>query len=376
LLGLLVEEFLWDPDDPRRTRHTIFGQTQAITTALLERGYALDVISDRRSRFPPRARYDLFFGGAIGFEGATRRLNADCIKIVRLEFAHWLFNNHASLGRSLAVQQRRGITPQAVMQLPNRAIELADYGVLLGNEFTYGTYAFAGKPIFELPNPALTRSPWSEDKDFDACRRRFIWLGSRCLAHQGLDRVLEAFAGMADFHLTVCGPVAEWPDFVAAYHKELHETPNIRLYGWIDITSPEFHALAGSSLCLVFPSCAEAQAGAVVSCMQAGLIPMVSRESGVDVDPDFGVLLPDCDVDTIARSVRELAERPVAELAAMARRTWEIAQAVYTPERYQAGFGAIIDRIVAEHPRLTAEGFIRLPALPDRPRQDPQIAVK
>jgi hypothetical protein len=60
----------------------------------------------------------------------------------------------------------------------------------------------------------------------------------------------------------------------------------------------------------------------------------------------------------------------------MARRTWEIAQAVYTPERYQAGFGAIIDRIVAEHPRLTAEGFIRLPALPDRPRQDPQIAVK
>ena len=33
------------------------------------------------------------------------------------------------------------------------------------------------------------------------------------MVHKGLDLVLEAFAGMPEYHLTVCGPVAKEKDF-------------------------------------------------------------------------------------------------------------------------------------------------------------------
>ena len=95
--------------------------------------------------------------------------------------------------------------------------------------------------------------------------------------------------------------------------------------------------------------------------MQAGLIPLVSRESGVDIDPDFGMILGDDSVAAVEAAVRSLAARPPAELAAMARRAWTVARATYTREHYRAVFGAAIERIVDEHPRPGFAGFVRMP---------------
>ena len=71
--------------------------------------------------------------------------------------------------------------------------------------------------------------PWPDQKDFDRCRNSFLWFGSNALVHKGLDRVLEAFAEMPEYHLTVCGPIHEERDFLATYHRELFDTPNIRM---------------------------------------------------------------------------------------------------------------------------------------------------
>ena len=68
---------------------------------------------------------------------------------------------------------------------------------------------------------------------------------------------------------------------MAAFRRELCETPNIETLGWVDIASPAFadlldaHRRAAS-----IPPAAEACCGTVVNSMQAGLIPLVSREVG------------------------------------------------------------------------------------------------
>jgi len=361
LLAHRIEGFLREHEDPLLKTHNHFGEAAAMAAGLLERGYVVDVISHMRRRFRPRERYDLFIGCRETFEEVAATLPADCVKVVHLDTAHWVYNNHASLGRSLEVQHRSGITPERHITVdPNSAIECADYATVLGNDFVYGTYAFSGKAIFEIANPATIASAWMPDKDFEACRRRFIWLGSRGLAHKGLGRVLEAFAGMQELHLTVCGPLAHEPEFCRAYRRELEHAPNIQVYGWIDVTSAAFRALARSSLGVVFPSCAEAQAGAVINCMQAGLIPLVSRQVGLDVSSEFGVLLCDDSVKGIREAVRRLAERGADELAAMSRSTWEMVQANHTHARYQKVFGATVDRILGERPDSSA-GFVRLP---------------
>jgi glycosyltransferase involved in cell wall biosynthesis len=172
--------------------------------------------------------------------------------------------------------------------------------------------------------------------------------------------VLEAFAGMPDHQLTVCGPLASEPQFCAAYNRELTRFPNIRALGWIDITGPEFAALSQQAVAHITPSCAEAQCGAVINCMASGLIPMVSRQVGMDVDPAFGVLMEDDSVAGIRQAVRALAKRSPEQLSGMARRAWEIAHEQHSIASYKAAVGGIVERILESHPRLGVSGFLRL----------------
>ena len=346
---------------PVPVRHNNLGEAVAMREALLGLGFAVDAISRERSRFRPRARYDLFVGARQNFARIAATLPPDCIKVAHLDTAHWLVNNAAVLSRELALRDRRGVAIDSHKFIGiNRAIETADYATLIGNDFDYESYAFAGKPVFEVPNPSAVTYPWFEDKDFAAARTRFLWIGSRGLVHKGLDLVLEAFARMPEVHLTVCGPIHEEPAFEAAFRRELYETPNIETLGWVDIASPAFAELLKRTVALVYPSAAEACCGTVVNSMQAGLIPVASRELGVDIDPDFGMILGDGSVAAVEAAVRSLAARPPADLAAMARRAWTVARASYTRERYGAVFGGAIERIVDEHPLPRFTGFVRM----------------
>lgn len=341
--------------------HNNIGEALAMRETLLGLGFAVDAISRERTRFRPRGRYDLFVGARQNFTRIAAALNPDCIKVVHLDTAHWLVNNAAVLCRELALRDRRGVAIDSHKFIAiNRAIEIADYATLLGNDFDHEGYAFAGKPVFEVPNPSAVSYPWFDDKDFARARGRFLWIGSHGLVHKGLDLVLEAFARLPDLHLTVCGPIHEEPAFEAAYRRELYATPNIETLGWVDIASPDFAERLKRTGALVYPSCAEACCGTVVNSMQAGLVPIVSRESGVDVAPDFGILLAGGSVGAVEAAVRGFAASPPAEVAAMARRAWTVARDRYTPERYRAAFGTAIERIVAEHPSPRFAGFVRM----------------
>jgi len=361
LLAHEIEGLLLPADAPAPVGHNNIGEARAMRETLLGLGFAVDVISRERARFRPRHRYDLFVGARQNFARIAATLPSDCIRVAHLDTAHWLVNNAAIFARELALRDRRGVAIDShkFIQI-NRAIETADYATLLGNDFDFDSYAFAGKPVFQVPNPSAVTYPWPGDKDFATAGGRFLWIGSQGLVHKGLDLALEAFARMPDLHLTVCGPIHQEPTFEAAYRRELYGTPNIETLGWVDITSPAFTERLRRTGALIYPSCAEACCGTVINSMQAGLIPLVSREAGVDVDASFGGLIADGTVHAVEAAARGFAARPPAEVAAMARRAWTVARARYTPERYRAAFATAIERIVAEHPRPRFAGFVRM----------------
>ena len=230
--------------------------------------------------------------------------------------------------------------------MPNLAIEYADCATVLGNEFTLDTFRYAKKPLYPVPIIPSASYPWPEGKDFEACRKRFLWFGSGGLVRKGLDLVLEAFAAMPDFHLTVCGPVCGDKDFERAYRTELYETANIETVGWVDIDGPEFRDICRNSVAMIYPSCAEGQCGGVVTCMHAGLIPVISYESGVDVH-DFGMILPDCSIQEIQNAVRRVSNLPASQLEQMARGAWEYARANHTREKFAQEYRKAVEHILA-----------------------------
>lgn len=349
LLSYRIEPFLLKPNQPIPNDQSWNWECLLIAQTFLDLGYNVDVIQFHNDKFVPQKDYAFFIDIRHRLEALAPKLNPDCVKIFHVDIANMVFRNAAECSRLLELQQRKGITlrPQRY-EVPNLGIEYADYATVLGNDFTVSTFKYANKPMFQIPISSSFVYPYPEEKDFAAVRNNFLWFGGSALVLKGLDLVLEAFAEMPEYHLTVCGPISNDQEFEKAFHKELYETPNIHTHGWIDVSSPDFLKVTNNCLGLVYPSVSEGQAGAVITCLQAGLIPILSYESGVDVH-NFGVILANLSLTEIKATVRKIANLPVEDLKLMSRQAWEYARTNHTKEKFAQAYRSAVEQIIENH---------------------------
>ncbi|MGE0646111.1 MAG: hypothetical protein AB7P24_20855 [Nitrospira sp.] len=347
LISYHIGPFLLKPGESVPNSHTSQWRCLQIAQTFLDLGYSVDVIDSHNHVFEPKKPYRLFIGHRINFDRIAGLLNQDCITIAHLDTAHWVYNNYATYRRKWELQQRRGITIKGSDRIVEQtfALEHADCVTVCGNDFNINTLRYARKPIYKLPQAPATVYPWPAEKEFTACCTNFLWFGSHAFVHKGLDLVLEAFCQMPDYHLYVCGPVKKEEEFIEAYSQELYQTPNIHTVGWVDVESQEFTAIADKCLGIVYPSCCEAGGANVIVCMHAGLIPLVSYESSVDVE-DFGVMFKENSVDTIKHDVQMLSKLPPDQLRTMARKAWEYARANHTREKFTEEYKRVVMKVL------------------------------
>lgn len=337
---------------PVPTSHEQYWKTIAMAQAFIDLGYDVDVIHTQNQQFTPWKQYDIVVDTRFNLERLQSYFASNCIKILHCDTAHIVYHNFAEMNRTLALQQRRGVTvPPNRFERPNLGAEYADYITTCGNEFTIRTYQYAGKPIYRLPITVDQRWPCPNTKNFDMCRNNFMWFASRDMVHKGLDLVLEAFAEMPEYNLFIVGPVEDERAFVRVYETELYNSPNIKLLGWLDKTSPGFKQVLDTSVAHVFTSCSESGAACVLETMGAGVIPIVNYESSVDVD-DFGVLLKSASIVDIQEGVRTVAMLPASELSRRAMKAWDKVRANYTREKFAESYRALIEMILGKHGKL------------------------
>src|SRR4030066_1231312 len=295
LLSYVIDPFLLKNPSDFSILHQNQWESFQIGKILLELGFNVDVVNYDNMTFSPKKNYDLFIGSRVNFHQIAQRLYPDCIKVVHITVSHWCYHNKGLFDRLLSIQEKKGVTLYPVKTVEtNLAIEYADFATMKGNDFTINTYRYANKPIFPIRSSTNVLFPWLENKKFVECRKNFLWFGSDGLVYKGLDLVLDAFSEMPDYTLTVCGPISKEKDFERAYYRELYQTTNINTLGWVSTSSDRFQNIIKNSIAFVFPTCAEGQAGAVIACMHASLIPIVSVQAGVDIKTDFSVLLKKC----------------------------------------------------------------------------------
>jgi hypothetical protein len=335
LLSFTVNPFLSKDGETLSTSHIADFECFSIANICLDLGYSVDVIKYNDIEFFPQRDYSIFIDVLFNLERIAPLLDNKCIRILYPYWAHWLFHNSANYQRYLALQQRRGITlkPKKLLK-PNLGVKYADYIISRSSsKFAISTYLFAQKPIYHVTTPTVTLYPWSEDKNYETFRKNFLWLSGDDLVHKGLDLVLDAFVQMPDYNLYICNLIQQEKDFEKAFYKELYETPNIHVMGWIDITSHKFINIKNRCLSFIHPSCSEISVGSVLNCLQAGLIPIISYESDVDVK-DFGVVLRNSSVDEIKNAIEMVSSFPAEELKNMSHQAWEFARANHMKERF------------------------------------------
>lgn len=347
LLSYILDPFLGEHGQPISHAHTNYWEAFQIAQTFLDYGFAVDVMDWRNTiTIPSHTDYDVFIDNRYNMERLSPLLAQDCLRIMHIDNAHISFLRASEAQRLLALQQRRGITLEPRMAQPiNYAIEYAHCATYLGNSFTKDTFRYAKKPLYRVPISVPMVYPWDQDKDFHACRRHFLWFGSRAFVHKGLDLVLEAFSEMPDYHLTVVGPVERDADFYRAYQNELYHTPNIHTTGWLDIDSPQFYDIIKNCVGVIFASAGEGGAGSVISAMHTGLVPIVNTESSVDID-DFGFLLRESSIQEIQARVQQLSELSAKDLETRSRRTWEFAREHHTRETFAEAYRAAVGNIL------------------------------
>lgn len=350
LFSYIIDAFLLPQGTPIPKSHTNFWQSWKMAQTFVQLGYEVDVIHWTNHRFIPNENYDILVDVRRNLERLAPLVNSDCIKIFHIDTAHMLFHNAAEANRLLALQKRRGVTlnPRR-FEMPNQGIEHADYGTATGNDFVLDTFAYAKKKIFKVPSPCGISMDWPR-RDWSQCRKKFLWFSSSGLVHKGLDLALEAFREMPEYALTVCAPVEREKAFLRAYYRELYETSNIQTIGWVDIESEKFRNIATSCGAVLHLSCSEGGAPSVKTCMHAGLVPIVSYESGIDVH-DYGYTLNDCSIDKIQLVVRDVGELSPDDIEKKSRAAWEYARQHYTRESFAIEYSRVITEILSEAKR-------------------------
>ncbi|MCA9469897.1 MAG: hypothetical protein KC643_31240, partial [Nitrospira sp.] len=81
--------------------------------------------------------------------------------------------------------------------------------------------------------------------------------------------------------------------------------------------------------------------------MHAGLVPIISYESGIDVF-DYGYSLRECSVENIRRVIKEVAELSPSRVEEMARGAWEYARCHYTRENFSRQYTQAILEILSD----------------------------
>lgn len=337
LLSYTTRPFILPANHHDHLRFSSIGLAKCIAQALLDLGFDVDVINFDDVEFRSDRVYDLaVVHGGVNFETLLRNVLGDAKLVHFSTGSHWVFHNEAEVSRFAALRARRGIDlplDRYMRHSEQRANTLADGIVCLGNEAVRETYS--GLPaVISLNNAAYPDGFFDTlSKDYSAGRRRFLFFGSAGSVHEGLDLLLDAFAGL-DAQLYVCGAIE--PEFRIAFAREL-ALPNVHEMGWVQLRSARFYDLMRTCNCTILPSASEGQPGGIVECMHRGLVPIVSRETNLDTG-DHGVTLTTCSVESIRAAVSEVMAQPTAWHEAASRRTYQAAVTDFLPEVFQTRF--------------------------------------
>lgn len=349
LLSYITHPFRVNDDDPSYYSHTNTWECKQIANTWVKYGYNVDIIDWDNPFFIPKKEYSVFIDIHSNMERLAPLLGKSCKKILHITGAHWRFQNDAELKRLADLKTRRGIQLKPHRQVaPSLGIEYADCATILGNEFTQGTFAYANKPLYPIPLSTTVQYPFIE-KNFDKIQKNFLWLGGSGMVHKGLDLVLDTFSKLPEYNLTICGPVNQEPDFEKDYFKELYQKSNIRTVGFIDVRSVQFREIVKDTSFLIYPSCSEGGGGSVITCMHAGLIPIISYESSVEVE-DFGILLEKSSIDEITNSVKMISQTSAEKLHQMSKKAWRYAQTHHTREVFEASYDSFVRKMIWEKP--------------------------
>lgn len=349
LIIYILFPFLY-PDAPYG--HT--NQQEAVKMAenLTNRQYTVDIVNTWYRGSIDINQYDIIIGAGGGLEdilSVRNKTSKDTCKIVYyLTMASGYFSNMAEIKRYQYFKERNGFLPEYERQTPYTlnlsALRRADAAICIGNNHTISTYDGMFSKIYPVnvsgfdtcALPRLNKSPQAGIN--------FLWYGGAGAVHKGIDLCIEVFRRLPQLNLYIVGEI---PYSIYEFYKnDIENAANLFYYGYLSKDSEEYREVCEQCGYVILPSCSEGQSTAVITAMFSGMIPVCTRETGIDVNRAGGYIIDDISLDGMEKLIRLISELPENIRLEKQKQTYGYVMEHHTLDAYGKRFGDIIDDII------------------------------
>ncbi len=321
-------------------RHTSLYESAIIIQWFLCKGYCVDVIHCEdviHLKQLENYKYDFVFGFGEPFCVACRN-NPDAKKIIYLTESAPEFSGKHEQERNDYLYARTGVQislNRTDKYFKKEHMRFADYGILVGNAITMRSYSeyYPNLRISTIAPSGLRNSSFVFDEQKSLNKSVFVWFASSGIVHKGLDVLVEAFKGIPDAMLLICG-MPEDEEWILGDYKKYK---NIFNMGFVDVQSQKFLDMVDKACFEILPSASEGMSTSVLTCMRHGLIPVVTKECGITVD-DCGFYLDDYHVEYLDKMIRFLMRQPDDKLKILRKFSYKRANQEYTLEGFHNRF--------------------------------------
>lgn len=285
-------------------KHCNVIESRKIAEVFQEFGYSVDVVDHRCKRKINYSKYSMIFGFGNAYRESFN-YNKNLKRILYLTGSNPNFSNEMEAKRLNDIFKRKGklLKPKRETYWPwvFTAIN-SDLVILTGNEHTKFTYQDLINDIKTVPVPAVPSNLMPNESP----TKGFLWFGGAGAVHKGLDLILDGMNNFNNnFTIDICGPIKSETEFFDLYKGDIQKE-NVNFIGMIDPASLEMQHVIKNNSFVILPSCSEGMASSVITCMQHGLIPLITKECGIDIE-DFVIeikdLTPEAIKDAILRAL-------------------------------------------------------------------------
>ena len=284
--------------------HSNSGELKAIVKIFNELQFNVDIIHYSNQRKINYKNYDVIFGFGEAFENSF--VQKGLKRIYYATGAHVCYQNYIEIKRVQEVNNKynSNILPKRLVPWNwSMSTSMSNALIVVGNEWTKSTYEkYTSKQVYPINATALkNENCLTIAKDIENTKKEFLWFGSNGLIHKGLDLCLEFFTMHHDLTLHICGQMED--DFYETFYEYM-QYKNIFYHGFIDVASAKFIEITSKCSYSILPTCSEGQSTSLLTTMGAGLIPVSTVFSGIDINK-YGILIKDLNNDSIEIAVNQ-----------------------------------------------------------------------
>jgi len=328
-----------------KNSHTNAQESRIIANIFKELEFNTDIIHYTNQKKIEYRKYDVIFGFGEPFENSF--IKKDLKRIYYATGAHVCHQNYAEIKRVEEINNKynASILPKRLVPWNwSLSTSLSDSLIVIGNDWTKSTYEkYTMKEVFPINATALINENSKKIvRDIEKTKKSFLWFGSSVMVHKGLDLCLEYFSEHSDLTLYICGPMED--DFKEVFGSCL-EKENIYYHGFTDVSSQKFVEIVSQCSFGILPTCSEGQATALLTTMGAGLIPIATKQSGVDVEK-LGYLIDELKLESIDKVIQEAIVLDNLEIESNSQTLINYIQKNHTLKSFEENLKVLISKAI------------------------------